>query len=148
MPFYEVVASGFGDDDSTDDRVIWVQADDESMIDPQVFGVQIHSWSRLDCFDSKPAECIDFDLADPEQLREFRAVLRWFHKNTPSRVAARRGGLSTSLIGAVNALAAAERFVGGFEGDELQEGIDELLAGMRLAIADGRMSLSDRSGCN
>lgn len=35
------------------------------------------------------------------------------------------------------ALKAAERFVAGFEGDEMQEGVDELLAQMRAAIQKG-----------
>jgi hypothetical protein len=34
----------------------------------------------------------------------------------------------------VDVLRQAERFVRGFEGDELQQGIDELLAGIRQAL--------------
>ncbi len=33
------------------------------------------------------------------------------------------------------ALASAESFISGFEGDEIQEGVDELLAAVRAAIA-------------
>ena len=35
----------------------------------------------------------------------------------------------------LTALRSAESFISGFEGDEVQEGIDELLAGIRGAIA-------------
>lgn len=36
----------------------------------------------------------------------------------------------------LGALRRAESFISGFEGDELQEGIDEMLAGIRGAIAE------------
>lgn len=40
---------------------------------------------------------------------------------------------------------AAERFIAGFEGDELQEGIDELLSGLRAAIAEATGEKSDEA---
>lgn len=41
----------------------------------------------------------------------------------------------------VEALRKAEAFISGFEGDELQEGIDDLLSGIRAAIAKAELAV-------
>ena len=50
-----------------------------------------------------------------------------------------QGSANAELIASspdlLSAMERAERFVGGFEGDELQEGVDELLSMMRAALA-------------
>jgi hypothetical protein len=63
------------------------------------------------------------------------ACQRYAHGNGSS------GGIAGAAIRAsgtnelVEALTKAERFIAGFEGDELQEGIDALIAEIRAALA-------------
>lgn len=71
-------------------------------------------WAGPDCYRGA-------DLRTPEEL--FRADLDLAREVAP--LAAER---------MADALNAAERFISGFEGDESQEGIDELLAIIRSAI--------------
>lgn len=44
-------------------------------------------------------------------------------------------GLAVTDADVLGALTAAESFVSGFEGDEMQEGVDEMLAKLRTAIS-------------
>lgn len=53
---------------------------------------------------------------------------------TPPTLAAMRAMVAAPKL--LEALEAAESFIRGFEDDELQEGIDDLLAGIRTAIAE------------
>ncbi len=48
---------------------------------------------------------------------------------------ARRAGWDAARAQVLPALQAAEAFIAGFEDDELQEGVPELLASLRAAIA-------------
>ena len=66
----------------------------------------------------------------PTLKAEARAV--WLDTGlTPSQLAEQRAEL-------LEALEEAERFMAGFEGDELQDGIGERLSKMRAAIAKAR----------
>lgn len=113
----EVTALGFNaESDDTDDRVIWIAAESAEFVRAILVnaGAPFLSLNETDIEPSDAGTAIDYVLpGDGCEL-----VSRLF------------GFVVTDMRAA---LAQAESFIAGFEDDDLQEGIAELLATMRAA---------------
>lgn len=111
--FAEVLGQGFnGGTDETDGRVFWIAAPSMDDVNTALADIPHAGLSEMTAAEVGALSNVDFAL--PDQRDQLRAAL-----------------LACSPL---DALTAAESFISGFEGDDMQEGIDELLAKVRAAI--------------
>ena len=119
-----------------------------------------NGWVIVKFENGEQAKCADISLIDADGIKPFQSgardiidtmsipdLLHLIHKlaGTSHPVGVDEIQHAAKLIGerlapadsandTVDALVQAERFISGFEGDELQEGIADMLAGLRAAI--------------
>lgn len=123
MQIIEVTATGFdGATDDTDDRVLWILAPDVRTVK-----TALSLWR---------APYLTINETDLIPANVHRAG--YFDMTTESgAIVAALYGFAVADMGA--ALDSAESFISGFEGDDMQEGIDDMLSKVRAAQSIANM---------
>jgi hypothetical protein len=117
MQIIEVCARGFdGESDDTDDRVLWVAGDTLENIKAALNELSVPYASITETDMTTGPDMLDADFVIPRDSAALVARLFGF-----------------ALADARAALEVADSFMSGFEGDDMQEGIDGMLSTIRAA---------------